>query len=162
MISGFSDKNAWKWDVKGGRENGESQNVREVVTWAVAVSRDGRWVVTAGYESTTPSFTQSFAITPATFVARIPYLSSWWPVHGGYAQPSIVGVSLAQAKEYPMNILALPTKPWFTTISRCSTACHWIAWKQPVMLVLLTLIQRSSVSLSLFAYPDIHYCGYLC
>jgi WD40 repeat protein len=48
MISGSSDKTARQWDVKAGKENGEAQDVWEEEVWAVTVSRDGRWVVTAG------------------------------------------------------------------------------------------------------------------
>ncbi|KIK41808.1 hypothetical protein CY34DRAFT_805627 [Suillus luteus UH-Slu-Lm8-n1] len=36
---------------------------------------------------------------PTTFPSRIPHLSSWWPLRRGHAQPRIVDVPLAQAKE---------------------------------------------------------------
>lgn len=42
------DKTARQWDVKTGMENEEAQNVCKEEVWAVAVSRDGPWVVTAG------------------------------------------------------------------------------------------------------------------
>jgi WD40 repeat protein len=48
MISGSSDKTVRQWDVKTGKESEEAQNVCEEEVWAVAASRDGRWVVTAG------------------------------------------------------------------------------------------------------------------
>jgi WD40 repeat protein len=48
MISGSEDKTVRQWDVKTGKENKEAQNVCEEEVWAVAVSRDGGWVVTAG------------------------------------------------------------------------------------------------------------------
>jgi hypothetical protein len=41
----------------------------------------------------------SSATPPSTFASRIPHPSSWWPVRGGHAQPRIVDVPLAQAKE---------------------------------------------------------------
>ncbi|KAG1728241.1 hypothetical protein EDD22DRAFT_961087 [Suillus occidentalis] len=49
MISGGSSaKIAWQWDVKVSKEDEEARNVCEEEVWAVAVSRDGRWIVTAG------------------------------------------------------------------------------------------------------------------
>ncbi|KAG2737211.1 hypothetical protein P692DRAFT_20883828 [Suillus brevipes Sb2] len=41
----------------------------------------------------------SSATPPSTFASRIPHPSYWWPVRGGHAQPRIVDVPLAQAKE---------------------------------------------------------------
>ncbi|KAG2737871.1 hypothetical protein P692DRAFT_20883142 [Suillus brevipes Sb2] len=41
----------------------------------------------------------SSATPPSTFASRIPHPSSWWPVRGGHAQPRIIDVPLAQAKE---------------------------------------------------------------
>ncbi|KAG1740256.1 hypothetical protein EDD22DRAFT_851845 [Suillus occidentalis] len=43
--------------------------------------------------------TRSSANPPTTLAARIPHPSSWWPGRGGHAQPRIVNVSHAQAKE---------------------------------------------------------------
>jgi WD40 repeat protein len=51
MISGFEDKTARQWDVKAGKEIEEARGVCEGKVNAVAVSRDGRWVVTAGEAS---------------------------------------------------------------------------------------------------------------
>ncbi|KAG1753100.1 WD40-repeat-containing domain protein [Suillus occidentalis] len=48
MISGSSDKTAWQWDVKVNKENDEGQDVCEEEVWEIAVSRDGRWIITAG------------------------------------------------------------------------------------------------------------------
>jgi WD40 repeat protein len=48
MISGSWDKTTRQWDLKAGREIEEAQNVCEGSVLAVAVSRDGRWVVTGG------------------------------------------------------------------------------------------------------------------
>ncbi|KAG1762992.1 hypothetical protein EV702DRAFT_1052004 [Suillus placidus] len=51
-------------------------------------------------ESSRPlSTTRSSAAPPTTFADPIHHISSWWPVRGGHAQPRIVDVSLAQAKE---------------------------------------------------------------
>ncbi|KAG2036653.1 kinase-like domain-containing protein [Suillus americanus] len=48
MISVSEDKTARQWDLKAGKEIKKSQNVLENEVEAVAVSRNGRWVVTAG------------------------------------------------------------------------------------------------------------------
>ncbi|KAG2341837.1 WD40 repeat-like protein [Suillus weaverae] len=48
MISGSEDKTARKWDLKAGKEMEEARGVCEGSVYAVAVSRDGRWVVTGG------------------------------------------------------------------------------------------------------------------
>jgi WD40 repeat protein len=48
MVSGGSDKTTRRWDLQAGKE---IEDVRDVCEWnvgAVAVSRDGRWVITAG------------------------------------------------------------------------------------------------------------------
>ncbi|KAG2338121.1 WD40 repeat-like protein [Suillus weaverae] len=46
MISGSDDKTARQWDLKAGKEIEEVRGVCEGMVYAVAVSRDGRWVVT--------------------------------------------------------------------------------------------------------------------
>ncbi|KAG1807285.1 uncharacterized protein BJ212DRAFT_756760 [Suillus subaureus] len=51
MISGSHDKTTRQWDMKAGKEIEEARNVCKVEVWAVAVSRDGRWVVTGGRDS---------------------------------------------------------------------------------------------------------------
>ncbi|KAG2341832.1 WD40 repeat-like protein [Suillus weaverae] len=48
MISGSWDKTARQWDLKAGKEIEEARGVCEEQVHAVAVSRDGRWVVTGG------------------------------------------------------------------------------------------------------------------
>ncbi|KAG2115477.1 hypothetical protein DEU56DRAFT_919388 [Suillus clintonianus] len=48
MISRSDDKTAWRWDLMAGKEIEEARGVCEEVVYAVAVSRDGRLVVTAG------------------------------------------------------------------------------------------------------------------
>jgi WD40 repeat protein len=48
MISGSDDKTARQWDLKEGKEIEEVRHVCEEEVLAVAVSRDSRWVVTAG------------------------------------------------------------------------------------------------------------------
>ncbi|KIK34815.1 hypothetical protein CY34DRAFT_812659 [Suillus luteus UH-Slu-Lm8-n1] len=48
MISGSEDQTARQWDLKEGKEIEEVRDVCEKVVWAVAVSRDSRWVVTGG------------------------------------------------------------------------------------------------------------------
>jgi WD40 repeat protein len=48
MISGSSDKTARKWDLQTGKEINEARVVCELAVHAVAVSRDGRWIVTTG------------------------------------------------------------------------------------------------------------------
>jgi len=48
MISGSGDKTARRWDLKTGKEINEARVVCEKEVSAVAVSRDGRWIVTAG------------------------------------------------------------------------------------------------------------------
>jgi WD40 repeat protein len=48
MVSGGSDKTTRRWNLQAGKE---IENARDVCEWdvhAVAVSRDGRWVITAG------------------------------------------------------------------------------------------------------------------
>lgn len=47
MISGSNDKTARRWDLGAGKEIEEARNVCEREVFAVEVSRDGRWVVTA-------------------------------------------------------------------------------------------------------------------
>ncbi|KAG1793979.1 uncharacterized protein HD556DRAFT_460680 [Suillus plorans] len=49
MISGSGDKTIRRWDLREGKEIEEAREVCENGIDAVAVSRDGRWVVTAGY-----------------------------------------------------------------------------------------------------------------
>ncbi|KAG2137087.1 WD40-repeat-containing domain protein [Suillus clintonianus] len=53
MISGSDDKTARQWDLKAGMEIEEAQGVCEKEVYAVAVSRNGRWVVSAGGDDTT-------------------------------------------------------------------------------------------------------------
>ncbi|KAG1859348.1 hypothetical protein DFJ58DRAFT_288372 [Suillus subalutaceus] len=48
MISGSLDGISRQWDLKAGKEIEEARNVCEGSAHAVAVSRDGRWVVTGG------------------------------------------------------------------------------------------------------------------
>jgi WD40 repeat protein len=48
MISGSHDKTARKWDLKAGKEIEEARDILKEEVWALAVSRDSRWVVTAG------------------------------------------------------------------------------------------------------------------
>jgi WD40 repeat protein len=51
MISGSSDENVQKWDLQEGKEIKEARIVCEEDVNAVAVSQDGRWVITGGGES---------------------------------------------------------------------------------------------------------------
>ncbi|KAG2120391.1 hypothetical protein DEU56DRAFT_114266 [Suillus clintonianus] len=55
MISGTEDGTTRQWDLKAGREIEEARDVwnKRLEVWAVAVSRDGRWVVTAGGDDDT-------------------------------------------------------------------------------------------------------------
>ncbi|KAG1794671.1 WD40-repeat-containing domain protein [Suillus plorans] len=48
MISGSDDKTVRQWDMKAGKEIKEARGVCEGRVWAVAISRDGRWIVTGG------------------------------------------------------------------------------------------------------------------
>ncbi|KAJ8580277.1 WD40 repeat-like protein [Rhizopogon salebrosus TDB-379] len=48
MISGSDDRTTRQWDIQTGKEIEEARNVYEWDIKAVAVSRDGRWVITAG------------------------------------------------------------------------------------------------------------------
>ncbi|KAG2066976.1 WD40 repeat-like protein [Suillus decipiens] len=48
MISGSSDRTIRRWDLRKGKEIKKAQEVCEYPVWSVWVSRDGRWVVTAG------------------------------------------------------------------------------------------------------------------
>jgi WD40 repeat protein len=48
MISGSKDKTTRQWDLKMGKEIEGARDVCECEVWAVAVSQDGRWVVTGG------------------------------------------------------------------------------------------------------------------
>ncbi|KIK32370.1 hypothetical protein CY34DRAFT_19097 [Suillus luteus UH-Slu-Lm8-n1] len=48
MISGSRDETARRWDLKVGKEIDEARDVCQEWVNAVAVSRDGRWVVTGG------------------------------------------------------------------------------------------------------------------
>jgi WD40 repeat protein len=48
MISGSNDKTTRQWDLKTGKEIEGAWDVCECEVWAVAVSQDGRWVVTGG------------------------------------------------------------------------------------------------------------------
>ncbi|KAG2743618.1 hypothetical protein P692DRAFT_20838293 [Suillus brevipes Sb2] len=47
MISGSGDKTTRQWDLKAGKKI-EKARVCEHGVYAVAVSRDGRWVTTGG------------------------------------------------------------------------------------------------------------------
>ncbi|KAG2055086.1 WD40 repeat-like protein [Suillus hirtellus] len=47
MISGSEDRTARQWDLKAGKEIEDSRSICENEVRAVAVSRDGRWVVTS-------------------------------------------------------------------------------------------------------------------
>ncbi|KAG2343596.1 WD40 repeat-like protein [Suillus weaverae] len=51
MISGSSDETVRKWDLQEGKEIEEARIVCEEDVNVVAVSRDGRWVITGGGES---------------------------------------------------------------------------------------------------------------
>jgi WD40 repeat protein len=48
MISGSYDRTNRQWDLKEGKEIEEVRDVCEEEVWAVAVSRDSRWVATGG------------------------------------------------------------------------------------------------------------------
>jgi WD40 repeat protein len=48
MISGSDNKTARQWDLKEGKEIEEVRNVCKERVWAVAVSKDSRWIVTSG------------------------------------------------------------------------------------------------------------------
>ncbi|KAG1870948.1 WD40-repeat-containing domain protein [Suillus tomentosus] len=48
MISGSDDKTVRQWDLKARKEIKEARGVCEGRVWAVAVSKDGRWIVTGG------------------------------------------------------------------------------------------------------------------
>jgi WD40 repeat protein len=50
MLSGSSDKTARLWDLRAGKEIEGTRVVCEQEVNAVAISSDGRWVVTAGGE----------------------------------------------------------------------------------------------------------------
>jgi WD40 repeat protein len=50
MISGSPDKTIRRWDLQKGKEIGDAREVCEYRMKAVGVSRDGRWIVTAGFE----------------------------------------------------------------------------------------------------------------
>jgi WD40 repeat protein len=50
MISGSFDKTTRQWDMQTGKEIENARDVYERNVRAVAVSRDGRWVITAGGE----------------------------------------------------------------------------------------------------------------
>ncbi|KIK34976.1 hypothetical protein CY34DRAFT_812506, partial [Suillus luteus UH-Slu-Lm8-n1] len=48
MISGSGDNTTRQWDLKEGKEIEEVRDVCKEGPWAVAVSRDSRWIVTGG------------------------------------------------------------------------------------------------------------------
>ncbi|KAJ8588817.1 WD40 repeat-like protein [Rhizopogon salebrosus TDB-379] len=48
MVSGGWDKTSRRWDLQAGKEIEDVRDVREWAVHAVAVSKDGRWVITAG------------------------------------------------------------------------------------------------------------------
>jgi WD40 repeat protein len=50
IISGSYDKTTRQWDMQTGKEIEKARDVCEWTVRAVAVSRDGRWVITAGGE----------------------------------------------------------------------------------------------------------------
>jgi WD40 repeat protein len=50
LISGSHDKTARQWDLTAGKEIEEARDVCERHVWVVAVSKDGRWVITGGGE----------------------------------------------------------------------------------------------------------------
>jgi WD40 repeat protein len=52
MISGSDDKTTRQWDMQTGKEIEKGRDVCEWDVSAVAVSRDGRWVITAGGDIT--------------------------------------------------------------------------------------------------------------
>ncbi|KIK32686.1 hypothetical protein CY34DRAFT_34221, partial [Suillus luteus UH-Slu-Lm8-n1] len=47
-ISGSWDKTARQWDLKAGKDIEEARGVYERRVWAVAVSRNDRWIATDG------------------------------------------------------------------------------------------------------------------
>ncbi|KAG2341784.1 hypothetical protein BDR05DRAFT_427305 [Suillus weaverae] len=51
MMSRSSDKTTCQWDLEGGKEIEEVWDVCEQKVDAVGVSRDGQWVVSAGWDS---------------------------------------------------------------------------------------------------------------
>ncbi|KAJ8591389.1 WD40 repeat-like protein [Rhizopogon salebrosus TDB-379] len=48
IISGCIDRTTRRWDLQAGREIEEARDICDQAVWAVEVSRDGRWVITAG------------------------------------------------------------------------------------------------------------------
>jgi WD40 repeat protein len=48
MVSGGWDQTTRRWDLQAGKEIGDVRDVCEWIVHAVAISRDSRWVVTAG------------------------------------------------------------------------------------------------------------------
>lgn len=48
LISGSWDKTGRQWDLKAGHEIKEARDVCEKEVYAVSVSRNGRWIVSAG------------------------------------------------------------------------------------------------------------------
>jgi WD40 repeat protein len=57
MMSGSWDQTGRQWDLKAGKEVEEARGVYEGSIWAVAVSRNGRWVATGGGGWYTPELT---------------------------------------------------------------------------------------------------------
>ncbi|KAG2745611.1 WD40 repeat-like protein [Suillus brevipes Sb2] len=53
IISGSNDKTARQWDLKTGKEIEEALSVCERIVYAMAVSRNGRWVATGGGDRNT-------------------------------------------------------------------------------------------------------------
>ncbi|KAG1793957.1 WD40-repeat-containing domain protein [Suillus plorans] len=49
MISGSDDKTIRRWDLREGKEIEEAREVYKNRIYGVRVSKDGRWIVTAGY-----------------------------------------------------------------------------------------------------------------
>jgi len=48
MVGGSTDNSARRWDLQTGEEIVEARVVCEQAVWAVAVSRDSRWIITGG------------------------------------------------------------------------------------------------------------------
>ncbi|KAG2343592.1 WD40 repeat-like protein [Suillus weaverae] len=64
MISGSMDKTARRWDLRKGKEIEEVRDVCEQGVYAVVVSKDGRWVITAGgnFNHTDPGEIKAYGV----------------------------------------------------------------------------------------------------
>ncbi|KAG1805662.1 uncharacterized protein BJ212DRAFT_1486224 [Suillus subaureus] len=100
IVSGSRDKTARRWDLQEGKEIVEARNVCEEGVYAVAVSRDGRYVTTGGGEIDTGELEAREVETG--IIAR------WWRADHGMLQREYGSLDTCKLVAGPFAIVDWP------------------------------------------------------